>query len=319
MAPTAEFPVVEWRIAGFTPNQNAHAGVARLVEEAFSTLDLSSEDVRRIIVTDSEGYGRAIGEFDPKAGFTNDAIYRGVGKIIPIVADGRYAGSNVVFHHCVISSFAAGPSAALSAGEIAMMRYTFFHEFGHGLDYRLRPSQHAAPPPENTESVALRCLSYNAEVFLCEYAACFYSARFLTPDGFRHFGESTRQNLEAYLSDLTEKRGLYRDRLVELLVVRDQALTAFWRGLIEYGKMCAFVAGNPELDISGLMTCWPVKNQVSIGILRKLADNLRAAWDRYPAYTEDFVRLVGEAWFALTSAEGYRFEVRPEGDYLWLS
>ena len=73
MALTAEFPVVEWRVAGFTPKQNAHAGVAHLVKEAISTLDLSLEDILRIIVTDSEGYGKAISEFDPKAGFTNDA------------------------------------------------------------------------------------------------------------------------------------------------------------------------------------------------------------------------------------------------------
>ena len=284
-----------------------------------TAMGLTGADVRKIIITDNEGYGPAIRQFAPSGGYTNDGVYQGIGKILPEITNGVYLGGNLVLHYCLIGSFVAEQKPEQPEGELEAMRYGFYHEFGHCVDYRRRPAQHGAKSPIATNSPALRCAAYNWETFLSEYAACFFSATFLPPVGYRYFARASRLNLETYLSGLATKRSQYQLGMGPLTAVRDAALDAFWRGLIEYGKMYAFLNGNEALDPVRDMPAWPARNGSAAKILSKFSEGLRAAWTRYPQCEAEFEQLVRETWFALSEAEGFRFEVRSEGDYLWLS
>ena len=319
MLATSPTPSIEFRVNGFVPNANSHGFVLGIVNEAMTAMGLTGADVRKIIITDNEGYGPAIRQFAPNSGYTKDGVYQGIGKILPEVANGMYSGSNLVLHHCLVGSFVAEQNADRPEGELEAMRYGFYHEFGHCVDHRRRPTQHCAKVPAVTSSPTLRCAVHNGDTLLSEYAACFFSATFLPPAGYGYFARASRLNLETYLTALATKRSQYQLGLGPLTAVSDAALDTFWRGLIEYGKMYAFLNGNQALDPAKDMPTWPARSTSTAQILAKFAEGLRTAWARYPHCEAEFEQLVRETWFALTAAEGFRFEVKPEGDYLWLS
>jgi len=311
-------PQIEFRVAGFTPNDNAHKFVLQIIQPAMVQMELTNGDVRKIVIADNDHYGAAIKEFAPNEGYTNDGIYQGVGKILPQIENSCYAGSNLVLHVCVIGGFAAVDDDR-PAGEGDAMRYGIYHELGHCADYRRRQVQHVSKAREGNTSLVLRCAEGNSATLLSEYAACFFSASFLTPEGFAFVADSTAANLTRYLKELTEKRDRYRLRLLDLRIVRDAAMETFWRSMIEFSKLFAYLRGNPALAVDGKAALvWPGASQVGSEEIQLMAVALHEAWNSYPNCAEAFEQTLTGTWFAISKAEGYRFEVQSDGDYLWL-
>lgn len=311
-------PPIEFRVADFTPNENAYKFVSQLVQPAMAQMELTHEDICKIVIADNDHYGPAIKEFSPNEGYTDDGIYQGVGKILPQVQNRIYAGSNLVMHMCVIGSFAASDDDR-PAGERDAMCYAIYHEFGHCADYRRRPAQHMAKPRDGVTSVVLRCAEGNSATLLSEYAACFFSASFMSAAGFAFVADSTAQNLKQYLAGLAEKRERYRLGLLDLCAVRDAAMETFWRSMIEYAKLFAYLHRNPALAKDGKASLeWPGESQAGSERIQSMVAALREAWNSYPNCVEAFEKSLTEIWFAVSEAEGYRFEVKQEGDYLWL-
>jgi len=311
-------PPIEFRVTGFTPNDNVYKFVSRVIQAAMSRMELTYADVLQIVIADNAHYGAAIKEFSPNDGYTDDGIYQGVGKILPQIENGSYVGSNLVMHECVIANFAASDDDR-PTGEGDAMRYGLYHEFGHCADYQRRQAQHAAKTRESNCSVVLRCAEGNSATLLSEYAACLFSASFLTPAGFTFIAGSTEQNLKQYLKVLAEMRNRYRIRLLDISAVRNAAIETFWRGMIEYAKLFAYLHGNPVLVPDGKVSLvWPGDSQAGGEIIQSMSAVLREAWNSYPDCVEAFEKSLTNTWFAISEAEGYRFEVKSEGDYLWL-
>lgn len=313
---TAPSPVIEFRVAGFKPSQHTFDFVGRLLALATTTMGIAPGDIRKVVIADNENYGPAIRGFDPDGGYTNDSIYRGVGKTVPECSNGSFLGSNLVFNQFLLGCFAPAPDGESRAGELEAACYGFFHEIGHCVDNRRRPAQHSPSAPLTTRSHLVRCATLNSASLLDEYAACFFSAAHMSVAGFAYFAESTRGNLESYLGTSAAQRTKYRIGLATLDSVRDAALDAFWRALIEYAKMYALHHGNPSLGPG--LPVWPNESPDTAKLLQDFADGLRLAWNRYPDCLPEFERLVTNTWFALTAAEGYVFEARPQGDHLHL-
>jgi hypothetical protein len=246
MAKVGSAPKLEFRVAGFSPNGHAYENLAAVIHEALGRMDLTTGDLRNLIVTDDDEYGPAIKQFAPAEGYTNDNIYRGVGKILPHFENGHYVCCDLVMHYCVVASFAR-PKNSLPDGEVDAMRYCLYHELGHCIDYRRRLAHRHVKPPFESNSVILRCANANAETALSEYSACAFSAQFVTPEAFRYMVQQTSDTLKKYLDALANKRQLYLIRRMDLTILRDEVLTAFWRGLIEVTKLHAYRNGNAAL------------------------------------------------------------------------
>lgn len=315
MAQAAPGPKLEFRVFGFTANDRAHSTVLALIRESMARMDLSPSDLRNVIVTDDDHYGPAIKQFVPNEGYTNDDIYRGIGKILPHYEKGRFVCSNLVLHFCVVGSFAR-PNDGLLHGELDAMRYCLYHELGHCVDYRRRTAQGHLKPSE-TNSVVLRCADANAEPVLAEYAACTFSAQFVTPEAFRYLVLQTADTLGKYLEALENKRQLYRVHLLDLAVLRDQVLMTFWRGLVEIAKLHAYRNGNVALQQEPFFV-WPGGCEITKSVLNDFGLTLANDWKAYPDCLEVFQKILLGTFLSLTKARGYRFEMKPEGDYLWL-
>ena len=236
-------PPIEFRVRGYVPNENAYAFVRNIMQPAMHDLELGSEDVRQVIIADNDHYGPAIKEFASKDGFTDDSVYQGIGKSLPDFDEKGYAGSCLVLHYCVLAS-STRQGGSGSVGEADAMSYCLFHELGHCVDYRHRPAQQFQAHAFDTTSIILGCADANSRTLLAEYAACFFSAKFMTPPAFQYIADQTPRCSTDYLVDLGEKRDRYRRGLLSLPEVRDAALGAFWRALIEFAKLMAFVHGN---------------------------------------------------------------------------
>lgn len=309
----APVPAIEFRVADFAPNDFMFDFVGQLLAEA-AKMGVEPGDLRKLVVADDESYGPAIREFDPAAGYTHDGIYQGVGKIIAERVNGSFVGSNLVVHHSLLGCFAAQPGPGHPPGELEAFRYGFFHEMGHCVDNRRRLAQHMPSVTPRPRSHLRYCASHNSEALLAEYAACYFSATHLPPAGFAYLAKSTRGNLEKYLGAGAALRSRYRIGLATLNSVRDAALDAFWRGLIEHAKLAASIHGNPALGPR--LPAWPDGSPEAAALLREFAAGLRAAWNHYPDCLTEFERITTDTWFALTASQGYVFEVRPEGDHL---
>lgn len=310
-------PTIEFRVAGFKPNENAYNFLLQLIQPAMARMNLTRADVRRIIFTDNDHYGPAIREFSQEEGYTDDGIYQGIGKTLPQFETGIYAGSNLVLHYCVIGAFASDADA--SAGERDAMQYAIYHELGHCVDYRRRQSQHNTRLRQGVTSFVLRCAEANAAVALSEYAACFFSAQFMSSAGFSFCADSTERNLRQYLISVTEKRDKYRTGALDLRAVHGAATQVFWRGIVEYAKLFAYLHGNPSLANQDQTPYpWPGQNSSAGAVLHSMSGILPRAWNSYPNCADLFEDSLTKIWFALSEAEGYRFEVKPDGDYLWL-
>src|ERR1044071_4381101 len=144
-------PVIEFRVDGFTPNQNAYDFVLQLIQPAMAQMDFSSQDVLKIVIADDAHYGPAIEELSTGNGYTDDGIYQGIGKTLPTFENGVYVASNVVMHQCVMASFVASDQD-VPHGEADAMRYAIYHELGHCADHRRRQSQHSVKPRQGVTS-----------------------------------------------------------------------------------------------------------------------------------------------------------------------
>jgi len=311
-------PSIKFRVAGFTPNDNAYKFVLQVIQPAMLQMELTNADVRIIIIADNDHYGAALKEFSANDGFTNDGIYQGIGKTLPHFENGIYTGSNLVMHQCVMGSFTESDEDGL-VGERDAMRYAIYHELGHCVDHRRRPVQHTAKPRENVTSFVLRCAEANSATLLSDYAACLFSASFMTSAGFSYIANSTAQNLKQYLEALAEKRNRYCLRFLDLTAVRNAAIETFWRGMIEYAKFFAYSHGNPALaQNENASLIWPGTSRAGGEIMQSMFSALREVWNSYPNCAEIFEKTLTDKWFAISEAEGYQFKVKPEGDYLWL-
>jgi hypothetical protein len=141
----------------------------------------------------------------------------------------------------------------------------------------------------------------------------------MTTAGFAYVENSTMQNLKQYLEALAERHSKYRLKLLELCAVRDLAMETFWRAMIEYAKLVAFLHGNPALarDVK-VSLVWPGDSRAGEEMIQSLFATLHEAWNSYPNCAEALEKTLTDIWFAVSKAEGYRFEIRSEGDYLWL-
>lgn len=316
MAQAEQGPKLEFRVTGFTANDHTYENLAALITDGLACMDLTTAALRTVIVADDEHYGPAIKQFVPAEGYTNDDIYRGVGKILPHYENGQYVCCDLVMHCCVVASFAR-PKDSLPDGEVDALRYCLYHELGHCLDYHRRPNHGHVIPPFETNSVVLRCANANAETVLSEYAACAFSAQFVTAEAFRYLVQQTTDTWAKYSDALANKRQLYRTRVLDLAVLRDEVLRVFWRGLIEVAKLHAYRNGNAALQQEPFFS-WPGGGHAATAVLNDFGLKLASDWSDYPDCFGTFAKTILGAFLSLTEARGYKFEVKPEGDYLWL-
>jgi hypothetical protein len=301
-------PSIEFWLPGLHPESEYAKRVQLLVDKALSGIGLSQTAIERIVVTDYTRYAQAIDALGGKTGFTQTADYTGVAKAIPLVRNGKYVATNLLFHHLVIDSFLRESDAEFSESFLEHMRYGFYHEFGHCVDFSRRIAQHAWEPPAKGSSHYRYCATYNSHTLLGEYAATYFSSRFMSEIGFREEMRSTGEALSSRWKPLQAAR-----ERVDHAAIED-GLDFFWNGLVEVAKLVALAHGNPALRIDSAWSFWPGNNPQARSVLDRFAESAKVAWQSYPDCASQFEQLVSNTWFSLTSAERFCYEVRNEGD-----
>jgi hypothetical protein len=301
-------PSIEFWLSEVHPESEYAKKVRALTDQALSGTGLVNTNVERIVVTDHARYAEAIDVLGGKTGFTRTANYTGVGKAIPVIHHGKFVGTNLLFHHAVIDSFLREPDVQFSLGSLEFMRYGFFHEFGHCVDFHRRMSQHSWKAPEKGDSHYRYCAAHNAPTLVGEYSACYFSSQFISDIGFREVIRSTVDTLSKQWEPLQAAHG--RDDHE----ARHEGLNFFWRGLIEVAKIFALAHGNGALQIDAAFPLWPGNSPQTRSVLTSFAESAKTEWQNYPDCASNFDRLVSDTWFSLTSAEGFCYEPRTEGD-----
>lgn len=301
-------PSIEFLVPDVHPDSLYAQKVRSLTAAALSGMSLTKSEVQRIVIAGDDSYLGAILELSGKTGYTNTTNYRGLAKAIPLFRGSEFVGSNLLFHHAVIDAYFREPGASVSQAYLEQLQYGFFHEFGHCIDFSRRRSQHGWVAPALGSSHFLYYAACNGPTFFGEFAACYFSARFISKDGFRSLVDSTISALASQMKTLQEAR-IRADH-----EIRDEAIGVFWRGLIEFGKIQALRMGAPSLKEACPSSEWPGRNPEAMRVFAQLGQSLESAWASYPNCGPDFDRHVRDAWFALTAAEGFCFEVRPDGD-----
>jgi hypothetical protein len=308
---------IEFRVEGSLPHEVAFESIRNIFEPRMQYMRVPAEDVTRVIIADEAHYGSVIKEVAPDGHFTNDGVFRGVGKAVPLFEAGAFKGSVIILHTHIIGTFLVD-SETRPPGEIDAARHSVCHELGHWLDYRHRTEQHSQEPSK-TDSYVKWCSEVYAPILISEYAAEYLSAQDVTETAFQYLCGQGCVSLIELLKGLEDKRTQYRISSEGLEALNEQVFGVFWRGLTEFAKMIALLSGNPSLQqAGGCKMLSPFKSDKAASILQSLAGELQAAWSTYPHCTEAFSKVIIPAFYALTEAEGYKYEIREGKDWLQL-
>jgi hypothetical protein len=94
------------------------------------------------IFADAKHYGEEIHKIDPNAEYTDDGVYRGVGKII--CKDGK---NFVIIDSRILNNLIQSGYKDIKS------KYTIYHELGHWLNYMLNPELYPGEKPSHTISL----------------------------------------------------------------------------------------------------------------------------------------------------------------------
>lgn len=267
-----------------------------------ANLTLPLDRIDEIIIADQQHFGAAIEKLSPGNGFTDDGIYSAVGKTVFANNVDRVCGSIVLMEGFVVLALRKHfkPANGMSPEE-EHAAYSVYHEFGHCLDAFKR----------NTRLFDKK--TFGSTVFE-EYSACRLTASYMSHEAFKHLQYSNCGTFNQYLDILLTTRRDYRGS-EDLPRLSNTVHLVFQRILIELAKEFAFRHGNPGWRQTDFVL-WD-----SDPLIKRFASewgaDLEHAWSNYPACGDRFTSLGNEYFYSLSALEGYRFERREDGVFLW--
>jgi hypothetical protein len=262
---------IDFKLPEFEPRPELVEYVRRLVGERALAMGLDRECSLHVCITNDENFATAVSERSPGSSITENAIYSAVGKSIPIIEFDTCVGDHVILKSSVIESFVS-PTHSNLQGELDAFRYVLAHEIGHCVDHSRRIQQHRVHRWGALDDQE-RELAIHTDIIVGEYAACYFSANFLSHDGFCYLVDETQESI----SKLAETD-----------------LPSAWICLMQAAKIAAYTHANQQLGRSCSFSIWPDSLKLHNSI-SNFATKLEAAWCQYPACQIDFEEAVAPA------------------------
>jgi hypothetical protein len=262
---------IDFKLPEFEPRPELVDFVRRLVLERSLAMGLGPECSLHVFITNDKYFATVVSERFPGSSITENAIYSAVGKCIPIIEFDTCVGNHVILKSSVIESFVS-PAHSNFQGELDAFRYVLAHEIGHCVDHSRRIQQHRVHRWEALDDQE-RELAIHTDIIVGEYAACYFSANFLSQDGFRYLVDETQESISK---------------------LSGTDLPSAWTCLMQAAKIAAYTHANQQLSRSCSSTIWPdsLKLETSIS---SFATKLEDAWSRYPVCQIDFEEAVAPA------------------------
>lgn len=285
--------------------------VERLIAAAFQKLEVIASDVKKVVVADEASYGFAISEHVADGStYTDDEWCCGQGRTIPDMSSGIFDGSIVVLRSSVIDSFL--PPRSEQEGIENLVRHIFFHEVGHCIDNRRREHQHyLRPTGQGFHDNLNGCL----RAIVCEYAACFFSAKCMSEEAFVSFID---EDVLATVQDQHRRREKIRARFdageASILDLRNEVWASIWLELRKMSELFAYQRGG-NLDVTR-SSCRAAQffSPARLAILDNLRKDLGKEWSAYPGCCSGFEEVLIWAFVDLGRVDGYSFDPNLEND-----
>jgi len=285
--------------------------VEKLMAAATQKLDVIAADVKEIVVADEALYGFAISEsVTDGSTCTDDEWGRGLGRTIPDMSSGIFDGSIVILRSRVIDSFL--PPHNEKDGIENLVRHVFFHEVGHCIDNRKRVHQHFLPQSAHGFHEILN--GYLRSI-MCEYAACYFSAKCMSEEAFDSFVDD---DVLTTVQDQRLRREKIRTRFdageVGIGDLRNEVWASTWLELRKVSELFAYECGGSLKGSKSSNRTTGFLSPESLAILHNMRENLRKEWSIYPSCGSGFADVLVQAFVQLGRLEGYAFDPDLEND-----
>ncbi len=201
--------------------------------------------------------------------------------------------------------------------DLQMLSYVVSHEFGHSRDYFERPKGIDSTRKLVNGFKISTWAEVNSAIAFSEYAACVFSAEYVSEALMRYQFDSDSESIERLLVEIHDRRRAYTNDS-ELYELATKTCMEFWFVIIQAAKLFGQRRGNPALRAVSLdWSKW--LPGIAFDLLPNLELALVAAWERYPDCASDFLRECRFTWNLIAQAEGFQFEEGDDGDGVFFS
>lgn len=300
-----------------------NAGIARvsavllpLIEQLAKDCNLAEQWVDRLIVADEFHYGTVIKSVVPGEQFTDANGLLGVAKTLPIFKGDDVTTNHIVIRAEIANALLEGVTTGVPVSEwqpeIQQAAYVLPHEFGHCRDHAERPGSAKIGPKFGGAFKLQKFAGYYGAITTSEYAACFFSGRWVSLSLLAHQFSSDAEIVRGLMTDAHQRRRNYASQR-ELFDLACAVASAFWFSIIQAAKLFAWRFANETLR--GQALDWKQWFNAEVSeVFESLETALAKAWIGYPNDLTEFDSACETAWRDLALAEGFHFAEGANGD-----